>query len=109
MKMSSDTMGRVATDQIRGADVYDTEGSHVGIIHDLLIDGRTGQVSAAILAIGSILGMGGEHQEVPWSSLAYDVTQKGFVLGIPLKQMTKAPDEEDEADAPLIAPVPGLT
>lgn len=108
MTMNSDTMGRVATDQIRGADVYDMQGSHVGIIHDLLIDGRTAQVSAAILAIGSILGMGGEHEEVPWSSLAYDVTQKGFVLGIPLEQMEKAPEDEEE-DAPLIAPVPGLT
>ncbi|MEW6254331.1 MAG: PRC-barrel domain-containing protein [Pseudomonadota bacterium] len=107
MTLNSDTMGRVATEEIRGADVYDTEGSHVGIIHDLLIEGRTGHVSAAILTIGSILGMGGEHQEVPWSSLAYDVTQRGFVLGIPLTQMTKAPEEEE--DAPLIAPATGLT
>lgn len=99
--------GRVPAGDITGADVYDTEGAHVGVIHDILIDERTGNVGAAILAIGSILGLGGEHQEVPWSSLTYDTRQKGFVLGIPLKQMRSAP--EDEAEETVLSPAPGLT
>ncbi|MCP5979000.1 hypothetical protein NL364_31370, partial [Klebsiella pneumoniae] len=55
----------------------------------------------AILAIGSILGMGGEHQPVPWHSLKYDTRQKGYVLGIPLAQMQDAPEEPEEAWAPV--------
>ncbi|MBA4790977.1 MAG: PRC-barrel domain-containing protein [Rhizobiales bacterium] len=105
MAYDSGNPGQVAAGDIKGADVYDTTGAHVGIIHDLLIDERTGQVRSAIIAIGSILGMGGEHQEVSWASLTYDDRQKGFVLGIPLRQMQSAPDDEEEEDGwPTPAP-----
>ncbi|WP_127088766.1 PRC-barrel domain-containing protein [Aquabacter cavernae] len=100
------TPGHVAAGDIKGSDVYDTAGAHVGIIHDLLIDERTGQVRTAVLAIGSILGMGGEHQDVPWTSLAYDDRQKGFVLGIPLAQMRSAPDDPEEDEDGWPAPAP---
>ena len=95
--MSDDVHGGlISASALKGSDVYNTEGEHVAIIHDVKLDSAGGRISSAVLAIGTILGMGGEHQEVPWHSLTYDPRLKGYVLGIPLRQMADAPDDAEE-------------
>lgn len=100
--------GLTSAGALKGANVYNTEGEHVAIIHDVMLDTAGGRISSVVLAIGSILGMGGEHQEVPWTSLAYDARLEGYVLGIPLRQMQDAPEDEEEEDG-LLTPVTRLT
>ena len=99
MAYEDETTAHIAAGKVKGADVYNTEGEHIGIVHDLLVEKQTGRILAAVLSIGSILGMGGEHQQVPWHSLKYDTRQKGYVLGIPLAQMQDAPEWPDEVAA----------
>ncbi|MEP9379659.1 PRC-barrel domain-containing protein [Aquabacter sp. CN5-332] len=96
MEYQDETTALIASGKVKGTDVYNTEGEHIGIVHDLMVDKQTGRITSAILSIGSILGMGGEHQPVPWNSLKYDTQQKGYVLGIPLAQMQDAPEEPEE-------------
>ena len=100
MGYENETTSQISAGKVMGADVYNTDGEHIAVIHDLMINKQTGQIASAILAIGSILGMGGEHQPVPWHSLKYDTRQKGYVLGIPLEQMQDAPEEEGVEDFP---------
>lgn len=100
--------GLSSASALKGANVYNTEGEHIAIIHDVMLDTAGGRISSVILSIGSILGMGGEHQEVPWTSLTYDSRVDGYVLGIPLRQMQDAPEEDEEEDS-VFAPVTRLT
>lgn len=102
--------GLTSSGALKGANVYNTEGEHIAIIHDVMLDTAGGRISSVILAIGTILGMGGEHQEVPWHSLSYDPGLDGYVLGIPLRQMQDAPeDPEEEEDTFPLGAVTRLT
>lgn len=79
---SRDTRAMVATatpsttiqpDQIRaskmiGSTVYDVQNRNIGSVKDLILD-RDGKVDAAVIDVGSFLGMGGKYVAVPLTDM----------------------------------------
>jgi sporulation protein YlmC with PRC-barrel domain len=79
---SHDTRAAVATaapnttiqpDQIRaskmiGSTVYDVQNRNIGSVKDLILD-RDGKVDAAVIDVGSFLGMGGKYVAVPLTDI----------------------------------------
>lgn len=64
-------------DWITGTNVMSPDGQAVGRINDLIVDGGTGQMIAAIIGVGGFLGVGEKQIAVPWDQLTvnYDASQ----------------------------------
>jgi len=58
----------VSVDAYRGRDVFNRAGERIGSVADLIID-VDGKISAAILSVGSFLGLGEKEVAVPFSAL----------------------------------------
>ena len=75
--IAADTVGnQIQPDQVRaskmiGSTVYDMQNRDVGSIKDLVID-KNGRVAAAVLDVGTFLGMGGKYVAVPLSDIKTD-------------------------------------
>jgi sporulation protein YlmC with PRC-barrel domain len=54
-----------------GSSVYDVQNRHIGSVKDLIINER-GRVVAAVVDVGTFLGMGGKYVAVPLSDLKTD-------------------------------------
>lgn len=66
----------IHSDQFRaskmiGSTVYDVQNRDIGSVKDLVID-NDGRVSAAVLDVGTFLGMGGKYVAVPLSQIKTD-------------------------------------
>ena len=66
----------IHTDEFRaskmlGSSVYDVQNRDIGSVKDLIINER-GQVVAAVVDVGTFLGMGGKYVAVPLSDLKTD-------------------------------------
>ncbi|MEF2552930.1 PRC-barrel domain-containing protein [Aurantimonas sp. A2-1-M11] len=95
--MASDEAGKdvginnIEASRVSGTAVYNTDGDHLGHIHDLVIGKQDGQVKYAIMSFGGFLGIGEEYHPLPWHVLKYDERQGGYVVGITLDQLQGAP------------------
>ncbi len=54
-----------------GSTVYDMHNSDIGSVKDLIID-KDGRVAAAVVDVGTFLGMGGKYVAVPLSDIKTD-------------------------------------
>jgi sporulation protein YlmC with PRC-barrel domain len=54
-----------------GSTVYDVENRDIGSVKDLVID-RNGRVAAAVVDVGTFLGMGGKYIAVPLDEIKTD-------------------------------------
>jgi sporulation protein YlmC with PRC-barrel domain len=66
----------IQNDQIRaskmlGSTVYDVQNRDIGSVKDLVID-KDGRVAAAVVDVGTFLGMGGKYVAVPLSAIKTD-------------------------------------
>lgn len=59
-----------------GAYVQDTSGERVGDVNDLLFDAG-GRITAVVLGVGGILGLGERNVAVPFGDLAFSVDKDG--------------------------------
>ena len=99
----SDTM--VKHDQIRattvkGTDVYNGEGEHLGHIDDIVLNKFDGKATYAIMSFGGFLGIGEDYHPLPWQSLTYDPERGGYVVNVSRSQLEGAPTyrRNDEPD-----------
>ncbi len=86
MDAPDETTSLIAVGKVSGTDVYDTDGVHLGVVHDVLIEKSSGLIACAVVTFGGMLGIGADYHQVPWHSLKYDTRQGGYVLGVPLTQ-----------------------
>jgi sporulation protein YlmC with PRC-barrel domain len=98
--ISHDTI-RAST--VKGTDVYNTEGEHLGHIDDIVIGKRDGHAEYAIMSFGGFLGIGERYHPLPWDSLTYDTARAGYVVNVSREQLEGAPtygigDEPDWND-----------
>ncbi len=95
--MSHDTI-RATT--VKGTDVYNAEGEHLGSIDDIVIGKRDGHAEYAIMSFGGFLGMGEKFHPLPWESLTYDTDRGGYVVNVSREQLEGAPNyaADDEPD-----------
>ncbi|TDT91314.1 PRC-barrel domain protein [Azorhizobium sp. AG788] len=91
MEPHDETKALISASTLKGTDVFDTEGNHVGSLQDVMIDKRTGVLASAVITFGGVLGIGGEDRPVPWNALRYDARQGGFVIGIPIPTAEETP------------------
>ena len=87
----------ISSEDVEGADVYDTKGNKVGDIDHLMIDKMSGRVSYAVMSFGGFLGLGHNHYPVPWAALKYDTSLEGYVTGITESQLRDAPEFSDDS------------
>jgi sporulation protein YlmC with PRC-barrel domain len=74
--MTNPTGGTIQSNQFRaskmlGSTVYDVHNRDIGSVKDLIID-RDGRVAAAVVDVGTFLGMGGKYVAVPLSDIKTD-------------------------------------
>jgi len=81
----------ISASKVTGTDVYNTEGQHLGEIHDLMLDKRTGKIAYAVMSFGGFLGIGERYHPLPWATLKYDTRQGGYVVGLTKQQLEGAP------------------
>jgi hypothetical protein len=94
---TDETNSLISADKVTGTNVYSTGGDHLGEIHDVMIDKRSGKIAYAVMSFGGFLGIGERYHPLPWSTLKYDTRQGGYVVGLTIEQLQKAPSfGEDE-------------
>lgn len=81
----------ISSDKVDGTDVYNRNGDHLGTVHDVMIDKRTGQVEYAIMSFGGFLGIGESYHPLPWRTLTYDTTMSGYVVDVDRTRLDMAP------------------
>jgi hypothetical protein len=88
---TDETSSLISADKVKGTDVYNTGGDHLGEIHDMMIDKRSGKIAYAIMSFGGFLGIGERYHPLPWSAMKYDTRQGGYVVGLTIAQLQEAP------------------
>jgi len=81
----------ISSDKVDGTDVYSRNGDHLGTVHDVMIDKRTGHVEYAIMSFGGFLGIGESYHPLPWRVLTYDTGLGGYVVDVDRSRLDRAP------------------
>ena len=76
---------------VKGTDVYNGDGEHLGHIDDIILEKRSGRAVYAILSSGGFLGLGEKYHPLPWQSLSYDPGLGGYVVNVSRAQLEAAP------------------
>ena len=74
--VANPTGTEIQLDQVRaskmiGSSVYDVQNRDIGSVKDLIID-KDGRIAAAVVDVGTFLGMGGKYVAVPPSAIKTD-------------------------------------
>jgi hypothetical protein len=91
MEELDETASLISASKVTGTDVYNTEGEHLGVVHDIMLDKRSGKIAYALMSFGGFLGIGERYHPLPWATLKYDTRQAGYVVGITIDQLKSAP------------------
>ncbi len=90
-------------DWITGATVMSPDGELIGDVNDLILDGETGQLSAAIIGVGGFLGMGEKQIAVGWGDMKIDYDANEITLNLTKEDAEAAPEyvfrEQEQAPA----------
>jgi sporulation protein YlmC with PRC-barrel domain len=70
----------VSTEDVEGTAVYDVAGNKIGRVDHLMVDKASGRVTAAVINVVGLFGIGHSHREVPWTALAYSTRLHGYLL-----------------------------
>lgn len=91
-------------DWITGTQVTSPDGEAIGNINDLILDGETGEMSAAVLSVGGFLGIGAKQIAVDWAELQIDYDANEISLDMTREQADAAPEyvfrEQEQPPAP---------
>lgn len=85
----------ISAARVKGTDVYDRDGTHIGRVTDIMLNKRSGAIAYLVMSSGGLFGIGGEVHPLPWSALTYDTAIEGYRIGMA---------SEDLRDAPSFAP-----
>ena len=85
---------------VKGTDVYNGEGEHLGHVDDIVLDKVSGHAEYAIMSFGGFLGIGEKFHPLPWQSLTVDPGLGGYVVSVSRDQLEGAPsyDVREEPD-----------
>ena len=113
--------GKVAQDQaanelrvdwINDATVTSPDGTSIGDINDLIVDGETGQMIAAVIGVGGFLGIGEKQIAVPWDQLTVNYDAQEVTSELTKEEADAAPEyvfRERESAPSAEAPAGGDT
>jgi hypothetical protein len=91
----------ISAGKVTGTAVYNTAGEHLGEIHDVMLDKRSGKIAYAVMSFGGFLGLGERYHPLPWATLKYDTRQGGYVVGVTIDQLKGATYVRRERDTSL--------
>jgi len=91
MESLDETPTVISASKVTGTRVYNTSGDHLGEIHDVMLDKRSGKIAYAVMSFGGLLGIGERYHPLPWVTLKYDTRQGGYVVGLTIEQLQGAP------------------
>lgn len=77
--------------EIDGRSVYSESGEHLGKLHHLVLDQKTGNAVCAVVSFGGLFGLGQSYFPIPWPALRYDPERRGYVSTIPTEKLEGAP------------------
>lgn len=81
----------ISASTLSGDDVKNPQGESLGDLKDIMIDVSTGRIAYAVLAFGSVMGMGGKLFAVPWDALTVDGENKQLLLNVAKDRLKDAP------------------
>jgi len=81
---------------LAAAKAVDVDGVSIGDVTDLMVDVVTGRIVYVVVAVGAMLGVGGERYAVPWSAVSHDAEAGVFRLRISKSALADAPVVERE-------------
>lgn len=94
-------------DWITGTNVTSPDGESIGNVNDLIVDGETGQLTAAILSVGGFLGIGAKQIAVNWNELQIDYDANEITMALTREEADAAPEytfrEQEQAPVPVTA------
>ena len=94
-------------DWVTGTTVRSPDGESIGNVNDLILDGETGELTAAILSVGGFLGIGAKQIAVDWSELQIDYDANEISMALTREQADAAPEyvfrEQEQPPAPMPA------
>jgi len=76
---------------IIGDKVMNNENEHLGEIHDIMIDVRTGKIEYYVIEFGGFLGIGEKFFAIPFHLLSVDPEHKVFRFHESRETLRKAP------------------
>lgn len=79
-------------DWITGTTVTAPDGVEIGKIGDLIVDGESGQMIAAIVGVGGFLGMGEKQIAVPFDQLSVNYDAQEIVSTLTKDEAEAAPE-----------------
>lgn len=81
----------IQASRVIGTDVYNTEGTHIGSIEDVMLDKTSNSIMFAVIGFGGFLGIGEKYHAIPWASLDYAPERGGYVVPFTKEQLQAAP------------------
>jgi hypothetical protein len=81
----------ISSEKVDGTAVYNCNGEHLGTVHHLMIDKRSGHVEYAIMSFGGFLGIGESYHPLPWRVLTYDTRMGGYAVDVDRPRLDRAP------------------
>lgn len=70
----------MAGSHLRGWEVYDVDGKHVGVIDDVALEPNLVKIEFVVVAAKGTVGLGTKRYAVPLSALHLDSENECFVL-----------------------------
>lgn len=79
-------------DWITNASVTSPDGATIGDINDLILDGESGQMIAAVIGVGGFLGIGEKQIAVPWDQLTVNYDAQEITSELTEEEADAAPE-----------------
>ncbi len=86
-----ETYSLIASDIVEVTSVVNKDGEKMGKIPNFMVNKHSGQVEYAVMSFSGFLGMGEDHNPIPWKKLKYVVARHGFVVDLDQPKLDKAP------------------
>ncbi|MFC0202313.1 PRC-barrel domain-containing protein [Paracoccus rhizosphaerae] len=101
-------------DWITGTTVTSPDGENIGSISDLIVDGDTGQMKAAVIGVGGFLGIGEKQIALPWEELTINSDAQEITSDLTKEEADAAPEyvfreQEQPAGEMMTDPAAGTT
>jgi len=91
MAQSAETAPTLIEAETTGLKVRSRDGDNIGHVKALMVDKHSGQTTYAVLTLGGFLGLNKSYYPVPFSVLAYDAIENGYVITIDRRMLEGGP------------------
>lgn len=95
---TDETSTLISADKVKGTDIYNTVGEHLGEVDTVMIDKLSGKIAYAVVTFGGFMGMGSDRYALPWQILTYDPKEQGYIIDVTDDILRSTPVLQEHAD-----------